>query len=185
MLPARQAVQRLLDLHTPYPGVAVDRCWNIVAANAAATTLTTRLPAELLGPTPNIYRVCLHPKGLAPRTRNFPEWSGHLLRQLRRTVALTDDPVVRALEVEVRRYPGISDGVVERSRPADGPLLVPWELETDAGQRLSVVTTLTSFGTPRDVTLDELSVELFYPADDASAALLTAVGGAGTGRTGR
>ena len=181
LTPAREAVRRLLDLHSPYPGVAIDRCWNIVTANAAASALTAGLPEELLGPPVNIFRVCLHPRGLAPRTRNFEQWSGYLLRQLRRTVALTDDPAVRALESEVRRYPGVRDPQGQPGWPAGGPLLVPLDLDDAAGQRMSMFTTVTTFGTPRDVTLDELSVELFYPADDASAALLRAAGGVGAG----
>ncbi len=172
LAPARAAVQRLLDAHHPYPGVAIDRCWNIVAANAAAAALTAGLPGELLGPPPNVYRLCLHPKGLAARTLNFGEWSGYLLHQLRRTLALTDDPAVRALDAEVRQYMGIADAVTRRTPPDSVPLLVPWVLDAGEGRRLSLFTTLTTFGTPRDVTLDELAVELFYPADEASADLL-------------
>ncbi len=178
LAPARRAVQRLLDLHDPYPGIAIDRCWNIVATNCAAAALVGDLPGELSGPPVNVYRVCLHPDGLAPRTVNFDEWSGYLLHQLRRTVAITDDPAVIALEAEVRGYPGVADAVARRSRALGStPLLVPWELTTPQEQRLSLFTTLTTFGTPRDVTLDELAVELFYPADDDSAALLSRLDG--------
>ncbi len=174
LAPAREAVQRLLDLHDPYPGIAIDRMWNIVAANTAAAALVADLPDELTGPPMNVYRACLHPDGLASRTVNFDEWSGYLLQQLRRTIATTDDPAVIALEAEVRGYPGVADAATRRPTALSGaPLLVPWELRMAPGQRLSLFTTLTTFGTPRDVTLDELAVELFYPADDSSAVLLS------------
>jgi transcriptional regulator with XRE-family HTH domain len=171
--PARDAVQRLLDAHDPYPGIVIDRCWNIVGSNAAASALTAGLPEELLGPPANVYRVCLHPDGLAARTLNFPDWAGYLLHQLRRTTALTGDPALRALEDEVRGYPGVAGAAKAWSSPPDNTaLLVPVELDVGGGQRLSMFTTLTTFGTPLDVTLAELAVELFYPADPESASLL-------------
>lgn len=171
--PARDAVQRLLDAHDPYPGVVIDRCWNIVGANAAAAALTAGLAGELLGPPANVYRLCLHPDGLAGRTLNFGEWAGYLLHQLQRTIALTGDPAVRALGDEVREYPGVATAAKPWGTPSDGAsLLVPLVLDAGGGQRLSMFTTLTTFGTPLEVTLAELAVELFYPADAESARLL-------------
>jgi transcriptional regulator with XRE-family HTH domain len=170
--PARDAVQRLLDAHDPYPGVVIDRCWNIVGANAAASALTAGLPEELLGPPANIYRLSLHPGGLAGRTLNFPEWAGYLLHQLQRTIALTGDPVLQALDREVRGYPGVATSKAWGAPSEGASLLIPFELDAGGGQRLSMFTTLTTFGTPLDVTLAELAVELFYPADAASARLL-------------
>jgi transcriptional regulator with XRE-family HTH domain len=171
--PARDAVQRLLAAHDPYPGILIDRCWNIVATNSAAAALTAGMPESLLGPPANVYRLCLHPDGLAARTLNFGEWARYLLHQLRRTVALTGDPALRSLDAEVRDYRGIADLTTGQRAPNDNPpLLVPLVLDIGGGQRLSLFTTLTTFGTPRDVTLDELAVELFYPADESSAALL-------------
>jgi transcriptional regulator with XRE-family HTH domain len=175
--PARDAIQRLLDAHDPYPGVLIDRCWNIVGANAAASALTAGLPAGLLGPPANIYRICLHPDGLAGRTLNFADWAGYLLHQLRRTVALTGDSTLQALDTEVRDYPGVADVAPGRGVPqGSASLLVPLVLDVGGGQRLSLFSTLTTFGTPRDVTLDELAVELFYPADAGSADLLRGAG---------
>ncbi len=176
--PARDAVQRLLDAHDPYPGVVIDRFWNIMGANAAASALTDGLPPELLGPPANVYRLSLHPDGLARRTLNFPEWSAYLLHQLRRTITLTGDPGLRALEEEVRAYPGVARAAKTHAWPADnaGALLVPFVLDVGGGQPLSMFTTLTTFGTPLDVTLDELAVELFYPADEVSDRLLRGVG---------
>lgn len=169
---AMESVQRLLDAHDPYPGVVIDRQWNVVRANVAAGALTAGLPETVLGPTLNVYRVCLHPEGLAARTANFAEWATYLLGQLDRTVARTGDPTVLALRDEVREYPNVT--ALERRDPEpgdDAPLLVPLRLAAD-GIELSLFTTLTTFGTPRDVTLDELAVELFYPADDATDKML-------------
>jgi transcriptional regulator with XRE-family HTH domain len=171
--PARNAVQRLLDAHDPYPGIVIDRCWNIVGANAAASALTSNLPDDLLGPPANVYRLSLHPDGLAARTLNFPEWAGYLLQQLRRTIALTGDPALEAIDEEVRGYPGVAAAAAPRTTPSDNAsLLIPFVLDAGAGRRLSMFTTLTTFGTPLDVTLSELAVELFYPADVESAGLL-------------
>jgi transcriptional regulator with XRE-family HTH domain len=105
--PARDAISRLLGAHDPYPGVVIDRYWNIVGANAAASALTAGLPDDLLGPPANVYRLSLHPDGLGGRTLNFAEWGSYLLNQLRRTVTLTGDPAARDLEKEVLAYPGV------------------------------------------------------------------------------
>jgi MmyB-like transcription regulator ligand binding domain len=114
----------------------------------------------------------LHPDGLARRTLNFAEWAGYLLNQLRRTIALTGDPVLQAMDEEVRGYPGVAAAAKARGAPADiTSLLIPFVLDV-GGQRLSMFTTLTTFGTPLDVTLAELAVELFYPADAESARML-------------
>ncbi|OBK17419.1 transcriptional regulator [Mycobacterium sp. 1165196.3] len=173
--PAREAVQRLLDAHDPYPGILIDRCWNIVGTNAAASALTAGLPEELLGPPANVYRLCLHPDGLAGRTLNFPDWAGYLLNQLRRTVALTGDPGLAALDKEVRDYPGVAAAAEARRTPESASLLIPFILDVGGGRRLSMFTTLTTFGTPLEVTLAELAVELFYPADTETADLLRGV----------
>lgn len=173
--PAREAVQRLLDAHDPYPGILIDRCWNIVGTNAAASALTAGLPGELLGPPANVYRLCLHPDGLAGRTLNFPDWAGYLLHQLRRTLALTGDPALAALDKEVRDYPGVAAAGEARRTPESASLLIPFILDVGGGRRLSMFTTLTTFGTPLEVTLAELAVELFYPADTETADLLRGV----------
>jgi transcriptional regulator with XRE-family HTH domain len=171
--PAREALQRLLDAHNPYPGVVIDRCWNIIGANVAASALTAGLPSALLGPPVNVYRLSLHPDGLAARTLNFAEWASYLLHQLRRSIALTGDPALQAIDEEVRGYPGVAAAATARSTlSANTSLLIPFVLDAGGGRRLSMFTTLTTFGTPLDVTLSELAVELFYPADAESAGLL-------------
>ncbi|MEO5842060.1 MAG: helix-turn-helix domain-containing protein [Acidimicrobiales bacterium] len=169
MTRARIALQRLLDTHHPYPGVVIDRQWNVVLANEAASLLTSALPDHLLGPPLNVFRACLHPDGLARATLNFPEWATYLVGQLHRTALLTDDPALNRLAEEVDGYPNVQE-VRNRRREAafDEPeLLVPLRLDV-GGEELSLFTTLTTFGTPQDITLSELAVELFFPADEKS-----------------
>ena len=173
MARVRAAVQRLLAGHDPYPGVAVDRLWNVVLANDAARWLVTRLPAGLAGPPLNVFRACLHPDGLAQHTLNLPEWAAYLVGQLHRLQVLTPDPDVSKLAEEVAKYPSVAGlGDWREAATSDEPaLLVPWRLRLD-GVHLSLFTTLTTFGTPHDITLAELAVELFYPADEDTEAAL-------------
>jgi transcriptional regulator with XRE-family HTH domain len=169
----RGALERLLRAHEPNPGFALDRLWNVVLANRSAMALAALLPDHLKQPTLNVFRASLHPQGLAPLTENFPDWAGYLLQTLRRHIAATGDPAMMELEQEILAYPNVA-ALATSVRPdalAEAPLLLPCVLRLPQG-RLSMFTTLTTFGTPRDITLDELSVELFYPADDASEALL-------------
>jgi len=163
----RASLQRMLDAHDPYPGVAVDRSWNVLLANRAALTFVDGVPSALLQPTMNVFRLCLHPDGLASRTTNFPEWAAYLLGEIRRTIQLTGDAALQKVEDEVLAYPNVV-ALGERPPPSrdDGPtLLVPFSMQTPLGE-LSMFTTMTTFGTPQDVTLEELAVELFFPADD-------------------
>lgn len=177
----RASLQRMLDAHDPYPGVVVDRQWDVVLANDAALLLTDGVAGHLLEPHLNVFRICLHPEGLASRTTNFGEWAAYLLRQIRRSIQLTGDPRLVAIEEEVLGYPNVAalDAVADGhlSGGDDPQLLVPVQLAVDGGE-LSMFTTLTTFGTPRDITLDELSVELFFPADGATDAALR--GGSGS-----
>jgi transcriptional regulator with XRE-family HTH domain len=169
----RQSLERLLRAHEPYPGLVLDRQWNVVLANEPALALTSLLPDFLKEPTVNIFRASLHPQGLAPLTDNFDEWARYLLRTLHRSVALDGAPSLADLEREVTAYPSVS---TMQTLPAmaitrEDPFLVPCILNLPFG-RVSLFTTLTTFGTARDITLDELCVELFYPADEASERLL-------------
>jgi transcriptional regulator with XRE-family HTH domain len=174
---ARGALQQMLDSHHPYPGVAIDRLWNVVLFNGAASRLMTALPDCLARPPVNVFRVCLHPEGLARSTRNFSEWAAYLLAQLRRLVALTADPEVGQLVDEISGYPNVASlgGWRHATRQDEPALWIPWRLDL-AGDQLSLFTTVTTFGTPQDVTLAELAVELFYPADDATDAALRQAG---------
>jgi transcriptional regulator with XRE-family HTH domain len=166
---ARQAVRLVLSGHEPYPAVAVDRHWTLVAANAATGPLLEGIDPSLLAPPVNVLRIGLHPLGLAPRIANLPEWREHLLGRLRRQVADTGDAVLRALLDELTGYPATNAHTVE-SRPARdyAGVVVPLELVTPAGI-LAFFGTITVFGTPLDVTLSELAVEAFFPADAATA----------------
>ena len=123
-----------------------------------------------------MFRICLHPDGLAARTINLADWSAYLLRQIRRTIALTGDAALVELEAELRSYPNLTDlAPTVEGDERDVELLVPLRLRTgapDGDTELSLFTTLTTFGTPRDITLDEVSVELFFPADAATEAAL-------------
>lgn len=176
----RASLQRMLDAHDPYPGVVIDRQWNVVLANAAALQLTAGVPDHLLGPELNVFRLSLHPEGLAARTRNFEDWATYLLGQIRRTVRITGDERMAAIEEEVRAYPNVA-ALPDRPLVEDEPpLLVPVVLDV-GGTDVALFTTLTTFGTPRDVTLDELAVELFFPADDAAEDLLRGATTAGAG----
>ena len=132
------------------------------------------MPDHVLGPALNVYRVCLHPDGLAAATLNFADWAEYLLGQLRRSITLTGDPELESLMDEVCRYPNVA-ALGSGGRPLvwdEPPILVPLRLAVGDAE-LSLFTTLTTFGTPRDVTVDELAVELFYPADDATDQLLS------------
>jgi len=171
MARVRSSLQRMLDAHDPYPGVVIDRQWNVVLANQAALQLTVGVPEHLLAPELNVFRMSLHPEGLAARTRNFEDWATYLLGQIRRTVRLTGDEGMAAIEQEVRSYPNVAalpDRPLVEEEP---PLLVPVVLDL-GGTDVVLFTTLTTFGTPRDITLDELAVELFFPADDAAEVAL-------------
>src|SRR6478735_12653738 len=172
----RASLTRLLEAHDPYPGVVIDAHWDVVLANQAAGLLTALLPPTLAGPPVNVFRACLHPDGLARITRNLDPWAAYLLGQLHRMVTASADPVLAELEQEIRAYPNLASVVAGGGADgADDPaLLVPVELVV-GDQVLALFTTLTSFGTPRDITLAELAVELFYPADDATEAALRAL----------
>ena len=157
----------LLDRHDPYPGIVLDRSWNIVMANSAASMLADLVPPELTGPPLNLFRVSLHPDGLAAHTRNFEAWGGYLVRQLGRVVRATGDSGLIALQEEVLAYEtvaGLSNEALAESG-SNAALLLSCEMRI-GGVDLSLITTLTTFGSPLDITLDELMVELFYPADD-------------------
>ena len=168
----RASLERLLRTHDPYPGVVLNRKWDIVLANDASMRMFATVPAELMTPRPNVFRLSLHPDGVASFTLNFDEWATYLLSQLRRLVLSTGDSDLAALESEVRAFPNVVE-LLERVAPDDSEpqLLVPCRLLV-AGHELSLFTTLTTFGTPRDITLDELAVELFFPADEATEAIL-------------
>lgn len=180
MAAARAAVDRVLEAHAPFPALAVDRHWHLVAANAAVPPLMAGVAdAALLSPPVNVLRLSLHPAGLAPHVANLPEWRAHILSRLRRQVEASGDPVLAELLTEITRLGDRPDAAErdEGSAPAGG-IAVPLELDTAQG-RLSLLSTTTVFGTPVEVTLSELAIEAFYPADAATAERLRRLVGAG------
>ncbi|MFN0186651.1 MAG: helix-turn-helix domain-containing protein [Aquabacterium sp.] len=177
MQAVQQQLQRLLDAHQPYPGVVIDRHWNIMLANAAARALLSLLPAALAQPVLNVFRISLHPQGLAAFSANFDAWGRHVWRQLELLSAAAPDDGWGALRAEVAAYPNVMALATTAPTGPEPGLLVPIDLLLPQG-RLSMFSTLTTFLTPRDITLAEVGVELFYPSDDTSAGLLRALAGA-------
>ncbi|MDN5920298.1 MAG: helix-turn-helix transcriptional regulator [Pseudonocardia sp.] len=162
--PVRAALEQLLAAHDPYPALVVDRWGDVALAGAAVAPLLEGVDPQALGPPTNIYRLSLHPGGLAPRIRNLAQWREHLLHRLDRQVRVTADPRLAQLLAEVRGYP--SPDTPSLPVPG-GDVLLPLQLEHSAGV-LSFHSTMTTFGAPHDVTLAELAVEAFFPADDAT-----------------
>lgn len=170
---ARTIVERVLAGHEPYPALAVDRAWNLVSANAALPVLLAGVAPELLEPPVNVLRVALDPRGIAPRIANFAEWRAHLLARLCAQIDASGDPALVALEEELRALPHPrSSGPAPRADTQ--AIAVPLALDLPQG-RLSLISTTTVFGTPVDLTLSELAIEAFFPADRESAAMLAAL----------
>jgi len=167
----RQAIRLVLKAHEPYPAVVVDRAWNLVDANATIALLTAGAAPQLLEPPVNVLRLSLHPDGIAPRIRNLGEWRAHLLARLRREIAVTADAGLSELLDELRGYPCDQP---EAEVPAPGEVVVPLRIETAAGE-LTFFGTVATFGTPLDVTVAELSIESFFPANPETAEALRSV----------
>lgn len=166
---ANNAVARILQGHLPHPALAVDRHWNLLLANRAAQLLMAGVVAALPPGPVNVLRLTLHPDGLSNRILNLPEWREHLLLRLAHDVERSADPALAALLDELKHYP-------PPARPAampaaDGSIAVPFKLAGPHGP-LSFISTTTVFGTAVDVTLSELTVEAFFPADAQTAAAM-------------
>lgn len=159
---ARKAVDLILNGHEPYPALLVDRHWTLVAANRAATGFFAGVDPALLAPPINVLRVSLHPAGLASRIVNLAQWRTHVLTRLAHDLELTADTTLAALISELRGYPG---GEELEPDPGFGGVVVPLQFRSDAGV-LSMLSTTTVFGTAVEVTLSELMLEAFYPADE-------------------
>ena len=169
--PARQSIDLILSMHEPNPSLAVDRRWTMAAANKAFGNLIAGADPILLAPPVNVVRLCLHPAGLAPRIINLVEWRRHMIDRLRHQIDLTGDSVLQDLVEEVRDYP-LPSGPSGRLPPRDHEVVaVPFRLATVQGP-LSFFSTTTVFGTPVDITLSELAIEAFFPADPATVAVM-------------
>lgn len=175
MQAARRSLELVLERHLPNPCLAFDRHYSLVAANAAAGALMQGAASELLTPPVNVLRLSLHPSGVAPRIVNFAQWRHHLLERLRRECEATGDAVLAALRDEVVAYPVPTPGPdgddAEASPSGLSDVLLPLRLRTDAGI-LSFISVVTVFGTPHDITLQELAIETFLPADASTEAAL-------------
>jgi transcriptional regulator with XRE-family HTH domain len=166
---ARKAVELVLAGHEPYPALAIDRHWTMIAANRAIPPLLLGVDPALVQPPVNVMRLSLHPAGLAPRIANLPEWRAHLLARLRHQIELTADSILTELLGELSTYPA-PNGTRPRP-PADRDdlgVVVPFQLVTEGGL-LTFFSTTTIFGTPLDITLSELALESFFPADATTA----------------
>lgn len=168
MAPVREAIRLVLKAHEPYPAVVIDRGWNLVDANATAGLLTALAAPSLLAPPVNVLRLSLHPDGLAPHIVNLGQWRAHLLSRLRREISVTADGELIALLAELTEYP------CDQAEPdvlAPGEVVVPLHIRSEVGE-LRFFGTVATFGTPLDVTVAELSIESFFPADHETAQAL-------------
>lgn len=171
--PAREAVELVLKGHEPYPAIAVDRHWQLIAANNPANYFMSGVAPALLTPPLNVLRLTLHPDGMAPRIVNLVEWRSHLLARLRRQIEASADSTLADLLQELSDYPAPAH-TAEPPPSAASSFAVPFRLATEVGV-LSFISTITVFGTPVDVTLSELALESFFPADPATATALRAL----------
>lgn len=161
---AREAIDLVLRAHEPNPALAYDRHWNLVAANRMLAPILEGVPAKLLSPPFNILRLAFHPEGLAPRTVNLGEWAAHLLERLHRQCEATADPELIRLYADLRSYP-----LPARPAPVSADnVAIPFKLRHN-DEVLSFISTTMVFGTPVDVTLSELALETFFPADELTA----------------
>jgi transcriptional regulator with XRE-family HTH domain len=176
--PSRQAARHALELvlraHEPWPALAVDRRWMLIHANQAVRPLLEGVSSELLQPPVNILRLSLHPAGLAPRIWNYSEWRTHVLTRLRLEISASGDAELEKLHAELSALPIPLRAPNSRRGPDIGGLAAALVLDTSQG-RLTLFTTTTIFGTATDVTLDEVTLETFFPADAESSQKLRAL----------
>jgi transcriptional regulator with XRE-family HTH domain len=177
---ARRAVELVIAGHAPYPALAVDRHWTLICANAPLSSLLAGVAPRLMQPPVNVLRLGMHPEGLGPRVENYVQWRAHTLTRLRQQIAATADPILMELLAELEAYPRPASSAPESgSHPEEidyGGVVVPFQLRTEVGV-LSFFSTTTVFGTPLDITLAELAIESFFPADPQTAETLTRMAG--------
>lgn len=172
----RRAVDMVLAGHEPYPALAIDRHWTLVAANGGVAPLLASAAPSLLQPPVNVLRLSLHPEGLAPQIANLAQWRSHLLARLRQQIDLTADRVLIDLLHELRGYPTPGGEVDHLGDEPAGHMVVPLRLTTARGT-LAFISTTMIFGTPIDVTSSELAIESFFPADVATTDALQSIVG--------
>lgn len=171
-----RSVDAILAGHEPYPALAVDRHWNLLRSNSMLAVMMREIDPSLLVPPVNVLRASLHPKGLASRIANFRQWREHVLMRLEKAYDLSADRGLSELAAEIAAYPvpAGSRPYAPPSKAGEAAIAVPFELETPAG-RLSLITATTVFGTALDVTVAELTIETFFPADRETAEALHAI----------
>lgn len=168
---ARRTIDMILTGHEPFPALAIDRHWTLIAANRALAPLLGGLADPALAEPPiNVLRLSLHPQGLAPHIVNLGEWRAHLLDRLRQQIAVSGDAILIALLTELTSYP-LPDRPPQQAPTDMAGIAVPLQLQTQAGL-LSFLSTTTMFGTPVDITLSELAIESFFPVDRATSEIL-------------
>ncbi|MFE9763875.1 helix-turn-helix domain-containing protein [Streptomyces sp. NPDC005808] len=167
----REGVERLIRGYEPYPALVIDATYNVLAANQGVAMFLHGIPEALLAPPLNAMRLTLHPDGMAPRIRNLHAWRGHLLAQMERQVALSRSAPLRALYEEVAAYPVPEPAHADEPFDAVACFALPMRIEHD-GRVLSFVSSISTFNTPMDVTVSELAIETFLPADPATAKYL-------------
>ncbi|MGA7323741.1 MAG: helix-turn-helix transcriptional regulator [Rhodomicrobium sp.] len=178
---ARQAIEQILEAHKPYPAFAVDRHWNVVLSNRALPELYVDVSPELLRPPVNAIRLMLHPGGLAPRIINFLDWRDYIVSVLRQQAEASADAGIEALLAEILAYPDPGHGAAAAMNMGSQRFATPLQISTVAGT-VSFLNTVTVFGTPIDVTLSELALEMLFPADlETVAAIKRLTGEAGAG----
>ncbi len=161
---AKNAIDNVLRAHKPYPAFAVDRHWNVVLSNSALPQLYEGCSADLLRAPINAMRLILHPAGMGPRIVNFAEWRAHSLSVLRQQIETRADPVIQRLHAEIAAYPVPPNAEPLGGFEASQRLATPLRIATRLGT-VSFLNTVTVFGTPNDVTLAELALEMLFPAD--------------------
>jgi transcriptional regulator with XRE-family HTH domain len=168
---ARVAVEQILQAHKPYPAFAVDRHWNVVLSNSALPQLYEGCSPDLLRKPVNAVRLILHPLGMGPRIENFVEWRAHTVAVLCQQLEASADPTLQSLLAEVMTYPVPAGGVGLAT--SDGPqrYATPLQIATRLGT-VSFLNTTTVFGTPADVTLSELALEILFPANEQTVAVV-------------
>jgi transcriptional regulator with XRE-family HTH domain len=159
MAGASEVIDIVLKGHLPYPAFAIDRRWNILSSNRSLPKIYEGVAAKLLAAPVNALRLTLHPDGMAKRVLNLAEWRGHVLSRLRAQIAATADAALAELYAELKGYGGEGASVAGEGRP-----LIPFRLMTEMGA-MSFLTTTMTFDSPLDVTLSELMIECFFPAD--------------------
>ncbi|MGW8552459.1 helix-turn-helix domain-containing protein [Streptomyces tubercidicus] len=174
MAALRSGMERLLTTYDPFPALVFDGTYDVQAANRGITMLLEGVAPSLLQPPLNAMRITMHPDGLAPRIRNYREWRGHLLSQMERQLALMRSAPLRALYDEVAAYPLPPGGHTSAALGDHSPFALPMMIEHHHTV-LSFVSTIATFNTPMDVTVSELAVETFLPADAETADFLRKV----------